>query len=434
MKISSKSWKSYVDRLSKIDQIAATKVSEWYRNHPDADIEELINVTYYYCDHYGDAAGALACEMYDEMALASGKTIPPAEPARTATYGEVASALQGALLRTKDPDAIGAVAGRKVKTVGLDTLLNNSLRDGAEFAWIPSGDTCAFCIMLASNGWQKASKRALRNGHASHVHSNCDCTYAIRFDENTEVEGYDPDYYKSIYDNADGNNWKDKVNSMRRNQYAVNRDRINAQKRAAYVKRKNSSPLSERERLLREYDNTVSEKVLDAPGFIEKFKGITGIEDVDEAIYESAVEMLRHRNGTNFEDLYLIDAKTGDIIHKLTTCNLANEIKYDVETLEAIRKAKREHRVILAIHNHPGGLPPSLDDGVSMLRHGYVQGIAVGHNLEVYVYTGANGLYTSKECMAVHSGINKVLSLTVDFNEDFWYNKLKEFGMDIRRL
>ena len=159
-----------------------------------------------------------------------------------------------------------------------------------------------------------------------------------------------------------------------------------------------------------------------------------GIEDVDEAIYESAVEMLLHRNGTNFEDLYLIDAKTGDIIHKLTTCNLANEIKYDVETLEAIRKAKREHRVILAIHNHPGGLPPSLDDGVSMLRHGYVQGIAVGHNLEVYVYTGANGLYTSKECMAVHSGINKVLSLTVDFNEDFWYNKLREFGMNIRRL
>ncbi|MBR6473064.1 MAG: hypothetical protein IKS99_04975, partial [Firmicutes bacterium] len=238
MKISSKSWKSYVDRLSKIDQIAAGKVSEWYRNHPDADIEELINVTYYYCDHYGDAAGALACEMYDEMAMASGKTIPPAEPAKTATYGEVASAVKGTLLNSRDPNTIGAVAGRKVKTVGLDTLLNNSLRDGAQFAWIPSGDTCAFCIMLASNGWQKASKRAMRNGHAEHVHSNCDCTYAIRFDENTEVEGYDPDYYKSIYDNAEGDNWRDKTNYIRRKQREdpYIREKINAQKRAAYAR------------------------------------------------------------------------------------------------------------------------------------------------------------------------------------------------------
>lgn len=240
MKISSSSWKSYVDRLSKIDQIAAGKVSEWYRNHPDADIEELINVTYYYCDHYGDAAGALACEMYDEIAMASGKTIPPAEPAKTAAYGEIASALQGALLRTQDPDAIGSIAGRKVKTVGLDTLLNNSLRDGAEFAWIPSGDTCAFCIMLASNGWQKASKRALKNGHAEHVHSNCDCTYAIRFDENTEVEGYDPDYYKKIYGNAEGDNWKGKVNSIRRAHYAANKDIINYQKRVNYANRMRS--------------------------------------------------------------------------------------------------------------------------------------------------------------------------------------------------
>ena len=434
MKISQDAWKSYIDQLSKINKKAAEKVAAYYRSHPNVDIDELISYAYSVANYYGEAAGELACEMYDEVASVAPRVIPAAESAATATYGEIAQAIQGAMLRTNDPDAIGAVVGTKVKTVGLDSLINNSLRDGAEFAWIPSGDTCAFCIMLASNGWQRASKKALKHGHASHVHNNCDCTYAIRFDHDTEVEGYDPDYYKSIYDNADGNNWKDKVNSMRRNQYAVNRDRINAQKRAAYVKRKNSSPLSERERLLREYDNTVSEKVLDAPGFIEKFKGITGIEDVDEAIYESAVEMLLHRNGTNFEDLYLIDAKTGDIIHKLTTCNLANEIKYDVETLEAIRKAKREHRVILAIHNHPGGLPPSLDDGVSMLRHGYVQGIAVGHNLEVYVYTGANGLYTSKECMAVHSGINKVLSLTVDFNEDFWYNKLREFGMNIRRL
>ena len=45
-------------------------------------------------------------------------------------------------------------------------MLKNALRDGAEFAWVPNGDTCAFCMTLASRGWQRASKRAIKNGHA----------------------------------------------------------------------------------------------------------------------------------------------------------------------------------------------------------------------------------------------------------------------------
>lgn len=237
MKISSKSWKSYIERLSRIDQKAANAFADWFREHPDADTEDLLNYAYYTSDYYGNAASELACEMYDEVAVASGKTLPPAEPARTATYGEVAKAVMGRLLTTQDPDAVGSVVGTKVKTVGLDTLLKNSLRDGAEFAWIPSGDTCAFCMMLASNGWRKASKKALKNGHAEHVHNNCNCTYAIRFDEKTEVEGYDPEYYKDLYDKAKGDNWQDKVNSMRRDQYAANNDAINNQKRLAYSKR-----------------------------------------------------------------------------------------------------------------------------------------------------------------------------------------------------
>lgn len=241
MKISSKSWKSYIDRLSKIDKKAAAAFADWLREHPDAETEDLLNYAYYTSDYYGNAASELACEMYDEVAVASGKIIPPAEPARTATYGEVAKAVMGKLLTTQDPDAVGSVVGTKVKTVGLDTLLNNSLRDGAEFAWVPSGDTCAFCIMLASNGWQRASKKALKNGHAEHVHNNCDCTYAIRFDKDTEVEGYDPEYYRELYDNADGKRWKDKVNSMRRDHYAANKEKIRFQQNAAYEKRRQLS-------------------------------------------------------------------------------------------------------------------------------------------------------------------------------------------------
>ena len=89
-------------------------------------------------------------------------------------------------------------------------------------------------MMLAADGWHKASKKALKNGHAKHIHANCDCTYAVRFDGKSTVEGYDPDYYKAIYDDADGNTWNEKMNSIRRKNYAANKDKINAQKRAAY--------------------------------------------------------------------------------------------------------------------------------------------------------------------------------------------------------
>ena len=121
---------------------------------------------------------------------------------------------------------------------GVDTTMKNALRDGAYWAWIPHGDTCAFCLMLASNGWQRASKKAIKGGHAEHIHANCDCTYAISFNGKGTVEGYDPDKYKAMYDNAEGNTWQEKLNSMRRQQYAENAPTLRAQKNAAYAARR----------------------------------------------------------------------------------------------------------------------------------------------------------------------------------------------------
>ena len=140
--------------------------------------------------------------------------------------------------QSQNANLMGNAVGRLVKRTGADTMLKNALRDGAEFAWVPAGDTCAFCITLASRGWQRASKAAIKGGHAEHIHSNCDCTYAIRFDGKSNVAGYDPDQYLRMYEGAEGDTWQEKVNSMRRAQYAENREKINAQKRAAYAARK----------------------------------------------------------------------------------------------------------------------------------------------------------------------------------------------------
>ena len=153
--------------------------------------------------------------MYEAVAQASGAKVPPAEMASLPELREVAKVVRGAFKNGSKKVVPGAF-GRMVKQVGADTVLKNAKRDGAEFAWVPAGDTCPFCITLASRGWQRISKAALHGGHAEHIHANCDCTYAVRFDKKTTVEGYEPEKYREMYKNAEGETDAEKMNSMRR--------------------------------------------------------------------------------------------------------------------------------------------------------------------------------------------------------------------------
>lgn len=232
MTISTADWKRYIDRLRRISDKAAEEMQRYVQLHGFGDMDALIEFAWALATKYGEAAATAACDMFDAVAEASGVTIPGALPAETATYAETARAVYGALKQgaAKVPDTVG----RLVKQAGADTTLQNAERNGAEFAWVPMGDTCSFCLMLASRGWQNQSKKAMKNGHAEHIHANCDCQYATRFDGKGGVAGYDPDEYKAMYDAAEGDKWREKLNSMRRERYKLNRDKILEQKRAIY--------------------------------------------------------------------------------------------------------------------------------------------------------------------------------------------------------
>lgn len=255
-RITSRAWKNYIGVLRRVSDRASremlamvTKLSNQY-NEGIITLEEYenaaIDYAYALAQKYGEAAGAAACEMYDAIAELQGANVPPAVPAETATMAETAKVVKGTM-KTGNVNIVADATGRLVKLVGVDTMQQNALRDGAEWAWIPSGDTCAFCLTLASRGWQRASKNALRNGHAEHVHANCDCTYAVRFSDNLDVEGYDPERYLDMYENADGSTPQARINALRREFYAENKEIINEQKRSAYAKRmeRNSSAAEE---------------------------------------------------------------------------------------------------------------------------------------------------------------------------------------------
>lgn len=270
MVISENSWVEYIDKLRAISDEAAEKFLENYRRvrnpFSEAGRKGLQWYAFIIGRDYGEAAASLACEMYDSMIVASGMDmgrpvgwIEPAVPAETVTLAEAGKTVNGVLKVSQNEDMLANAVSRLVKMAGVDTVLKNAVRDkdsGAQFAWIPHGDTCPYCIAIASRGWRKASAKALRDGHAEHIHSNCDCTYAVRFNDDTEIEGYDEDAIesyrqqyeagkKAAYDDKGNSHTTKKqtesrkiMNGMYREYRRENREKINEQKRIAYRERK----------------------------------------------------------------------------------------------------------------------------------------------------------------------------------------------------
>lgn len=252
MQISRKDWDNYIKKLSAINKNAANAIKNYIEEFGIEDTKALVNYSHKIVSTYGNASASFAALMYDTVAELEGFILPPAELASLPEYGEVAKTVQGTLKTSQNADEISSAVGRLVKRTGQDTLLQNAKRDRAEFAWIPNGDTCAFCVTLASRGWQPISKNALRNGHAEHIHSNCDCSYMIRHSSDFDVAGYEPEKYLEMYEEGKKEPYindnmshptkkqtasEKNINGMRRKFYAENKAEILKEKADRYEER-----------------------------------------------------------------------------------------------------------------------------------------------------------------------------------------------------
>lgn len=238
MIISYNDWENYIQKLSQLSTIAAEKMQKYIDLYGVENRNRLITYAHELIKKYGGGSAELACQMYDAIADIEKADVPMAEVVYIDDISATGKQVNGSLKRSPAGNLLPGLISKQVKQAGADTTLKNAIRDGAQIAWIPHGDTCPFCLTLASNGWRYASKKALRNGHADHIHSYCDCQYAIRFTSDTNYAGYNPDEYLEMYENAEGRTTQEKVNYLRRIQYASNKDMINAQHREAYQKRK----------------------------------------------------------------------------------------------------------------------------------------------------------------------------------------------------
>lgn len=203
--------------------------------YTEVEFDAAIAKAYQLATKYGEANASLAALLYDATAELSGAPVPAAEVAATATLDEVKEAIYASSAFSQNDEYISGVVGRLVKQASADTTMQNARRDGAEWAWVNDGDSCALCELLASEGWQHASQAVMNGNHAEHIHANCKCVFLVRFNEDTGISNYTIN--KNLYEETEGRTLEQKVNTIRRENYAANKKEINAQKRIAYAKR-----------------------------------------------------------------------------------------------------------------------------------------------------------------------------------------------------
>ena len=147
----------------------------------------------------------------------------------TPSSEETGNVVRSAMRRA--PAILADEIGKLVKKTSTRTMRKNAARDDALMALVPSGDGCPFCKMLGSRGWESA--RASKSFEA-HLHAHCRCEYVVRFSDNLEVEGYDPEALYEEFQQYEGS-WNDKMNAMRREQHAESRETINRKKMEAHA-------------------------------------------------------------------------------------------------------------------------------------------------------------------------------------------------------
>lgn len=103
--------------------------------------------------------------------------------------------------------------------------------------------------------------------------------------------------------------------------------------------------------------------------------------------------MLTHRNGTDKEDMCLIDSRTGKIAGHQSNSKVDFGVEYNSSIENAIKNNPRD--TLISIHNHSTNNPPTGSDFVSNGSNGYKLGLVVTHNGKVFTYKAGKIPFTA---------------------------------------
>ena len=127
---------------------------------------------------------------------------------------------------------------------------------------------------------------------------------------------------------------------------------------------------------------SVDAALVNTKEYHDKFEGLTAHKQVNESMYQSAMRILEHRDGTDMEDMVLLDSRTGKVI----TQNLESQKSGRTGLTDKQYADYLLHSGdVTIIHNHPNGSRVSFTDIRTMFVNKKVNTVvAVGHDGSVY--------------------------------------------------
>ena len=131
--------------------------------------------------------------------------------------------------------------------------------------------------------------------------------------------------------------------------------------------------------------NAVDLEYIKSQAFRKKFNRISDHTGVNEALREYATAMLTHRHGTDGEDLYIIDSRTGKLL--LRKISGENELEVGISESELEKIRSRVKGSLIGIHNHPTNIYPTGSDFAAAGYRQYEFGIVVTHDGRVFKYS-----------------------------------------------
>ena len=140
--------------------------------------------------------------------------------------------------------------------------------------------------------------------------------------------------------------------------------------------------MEEYQRYGRNKDTIINSSYINSGEYRRKFDKITSNDDINRILYSKAKEMLFHRSGTLYEDMYWFD---GDIIAKALDEKEEEKIDYTPSIFRAISGRNN----LITMHTHPSSMPPSIADFNSCFADHYASCFVICHDGKIYNYVSA---------------------------------------------
>ena len=129
---------------------------------------------------------------------------------------------------------------------------------------------------------------------------------------------------------------------------------------------------------------TVNYAIINSKAYHDKYDGLTKHRAVNEALYKKAGEFLSHRNGTEYENIAILDSRTGEVLAENTTASGTRKFKCGLTVSENNKLIAKGNRFEI-IHNHPGSTIPSIEDIEGLFNRALADASTIiGHDGTIY--------------------------------------------------